>query len=734
MKEAQPDSVELPPLLRLSNDGEKPLTLDQEFASVSARYTYSAHYIKLDVDKACVLAILDDRLVIFFNETGRNRIIMAHDVVRILSRGILHRPRAIEVFSRFSRSFLFAFDDQKSFDVLRRISNLRGWGSVRVQTQPSPEYFQSLQLTQKWMNRELPTFEYLMALNFISGRTFNDARMYPVFPWIIKDYSSDALDLRDENVFRDLSKPVGAIDEHRLQQLKTRCLPPDEGVKGRYLYSSTYSSPLCIFIWMVRVEPFTSMHIQAQNGRFDHPSRQFASVKTAYELSTTSIGDYREIIPEFFYDDAFLMNKNEFNLGTARGEVLNHVELPPWSRTATEFVYLNRKALESEFISSRIHHWIDLIWGYKQTGKDAADADNLFYPYLYESVWSLPLADEPVSDVTAALDCCGQIPQQLFQRPHPARLPLRRPNWLTGPMFLDSGLDFLRLHGLDDGHLVCSDLVAIHTMSVSFKKKDLPRLSCTQWNTRDVSLVAGAALSSTVLIGVVSTGELFYTSADRSTLRLLPWDHGTVVCFSGSGSYLCAGGSETSVTLFHASPSFEVVYTFPTFRDAVVCCTVNASFDLAVVGARDSTLFLIALSRRTITSVLNLEGYNPLSVLITDGWGFIVVYGLSLTSREAFIEVLTVNGEQIRKTKVNFEVQCWSTWKSRSGFDYLIVAPKRGQLRACEVFYLDFELIGLSTRADTIFYSPQFEVMFVGQMDGRILMIPFHFRAQPEFG
>ena len=41
---------------------------------------------------------------------------------------------------------------------------------------------------------------------FISGRSYNDLNQYPVFPWILTDYTSDKLNLSDPNVYRDLSK------------------------------------------------------------------------------------------------------------------------------------------------------------------------------------------------------------------------------------------------------------------------------------------------------------------------------------------------------------------------------------------------------------------------------------------------------------------------------------------------------------------------------------------------
>ena len=39
---------------------------------------------------------------------------------------------------------------------------------------------------------EISNFQYLMHLNTLSGRSYNDLMQYPVFPWIIKDYGSEA--------------------------------------------------------------------------------------------------------------------------------------------------------------------------------------------------------------------------------------------------------------------------------------------------------------------------------------------------------------------------------------------------------------------------------------------------------------------------------------------------------------------------------------------------------------
>uniref|UniRef100_A0A674JLI8 Neurobeachin-like protein 2 n=1 Tax=Terrapene triunguis TaxID=2587831 RepID=A0A674JLI8_9SAUR len=283
-------------------------------------------------------------------------------------------------------------------------------------------------LLQKWVNREISNFDYLVQLNTMAGRTYNDLAQYPVFPWILRDYTSEELDLNNPAVFRDLSKPIGVVNEKNAKavQEKYENFEDPLGTIDKFHYGTHYSNAAGVMHYLIRVEPFTTLHIQLQSGRFDCADRQFHSIPATWQALMDNPNDVKELIPEFFYFPEFLENQNKFNLGKLQisKEVVNDVVLPKWAKSPEDFICKHRKALESEYVSAHLHEWIDLIFGYKQRGPAAVEALNVFYYCTYEGAVDLDaLTDEKERKaLEGMINNFGQTPCQLLKEPHPARL------------------------------------------------------------------------------------------------------------------------------------------------------------------------------------------------------------------------------------------------------------------------------------------------------------------------
>ena len=293
-----------------------------------------------------------------------------------------------------------------------------------VQDISSQEMVSKSGIVEAWQNRQISNFMYLFLLNILAGRSLNDLSKYPVFPWIFADYTSEKIDLNDPTVYRKLDVPLGAYSEDRLRLI--RDFQQDLVEQTEFcLYRTHYSSAAFVIGYLVRTEPFATLHIILQGGMFDHSDRLFSSISNTWNSVSSQMNDYRELIPQFFCDPHFLVNENEFDLGrTMNGKDVSNVSLPNWANSsAYKFIEIQRAGIESEYVSSNIHHWIDLIFGVYQK---SFEKNNLFHMFSYPDCLSSPLIKEDYQVTMAKYHginfgtCCDQI----FSQNHPARNPL----------------------------------------------------------------------------------------------------------------------------------------------------------------------------------------------------------------------------------------------------------------------------------------------------------------------
>ncbi|XP_050014770.1 lipopolysaccharide-responsive and beige-like anchor protein isoform X2 [Alexandromys fortis] len=353
------------------------------------------------------------------------------EIRSIFSRRYLLQNTALEIFMANRVAVMFNFPDsatvRKVVNYLPRVGVGTSFGlpqTRRISLSTPRQLFKASNMTQRWQHREISNFEYLMFLNTIAGRGYNDLNQYPVFPWVITNYESEELDLTLPSNFRDLSKPVGALNPKRAAFFAERFESWEDDQVPKFHYGTHYSTASFVLAWLLRIEPFTTYFLNLQGGKFDHADRTFSSVSRAWRNSQRDTSDIKELIPEFYYLPEMFVNFNNYNLGVMDdGTVVSDVELPPWAKTSEEFVRINRLALESEFVSCQLHQWIDLIFGYKQQGPEAVRALNVFYYLTYEGAVSLNSITDPVlrEAVEAQIRSFGQTPSQLLIEPHPPR-------------------------------------------------------------------------------------------------------------------------------------------------------------------------------------------------------------------------------------------------------------------------------------------------------------------------
>lgn len=290
-------------------------------------------------------------------------------------------------------------------------------------------------ITLLWQNNSISNFEYLYYINAAAGRSYLDLTQYPVFPWIIADYNSEELDIMDKQSFRDLSLPMGCIGPKRKQQYVDRYQmmlelynnqDEDEQTSVEnipFYYGTHYSCAGYVLHYLIRLQPFTNMSIHLQDGHLDKADRMFYNIKAAYQSAAyENLQDVRELIPEFFYLPHFLMNVNNIHFGsTQKGEVVNHVVLPPWAKdNVYYFIYKHRQALECKHVSESLHQWVDLIFGYKARGKNAIANINAFMHITYEDEIDVESIEDQVLQqaIISQINNFGICPKQLFTKAH----------------------------------------------------------------------------------------------------------------------------------------------------------------------------------------------------------------------------------------------------------------------------------------------------------------------------
>ena len=672
------------PLLKFNCTYNSALECEVKEINTNAIHSFDAFHVRIKGVEKILFNVYHDFVRIQKNDKFTD--ISFAEIHSVLLRNRLHRPNSLEFITKDGKSYLIDFTPNMLSTVL---TLLMKFPIQKLQTVSQQNFFANHQFTKKWVNGEISNFEYLMKLNLFSGRTFHDASLYPIFPWIITDFTSEKLDLSSEKSFRDLSKPV-------------------TNQKG-FMYMTAPMNPTYVKHFLGKIRPFDS--IQDLEAKFS--VGEFKSIEESYKAIIGGPNTV-ELPPEFYYSP----------------EYFKGIELPKWSSSNYEFVYLNRVALESDYVSERLNKWIDLIFGCYSRG---VDEYNIFNPILFEDVWQQWKVTDRAT-IEASLKVAGHMPPMIFSQPHPQKIiPKQQTPKNTVPFN----------YYLDRHDLVSTSLASRHNSSLVYFSVcsngeivrftinfDVPQKSSMftyEKTVKSPSSSLTVPLEGCVAIIDPTTGTLLSccdkiikeSNIDICSHTVFAASDVNQVIYTSSDGVIGIWENEKEKKKADTQNVSETKVRNYVYQDYVTSIGFSKKFSIVVAGTKNGTIVANTLRG---SFVFNTDvGNAPDKILVTKLWGFV----LATIPMANEIVLLSVNGEIIKRKETDFTISSWCTWDEK-GRDYVCIADDKGRIRVFDAFNVDTSNVIFNCRCSvtTIDYIDEMHAFGVITSDGHCRLIP----------
>ena len=353
------------------------------------------------------------------NKTSKKKtfILFYQDIQRIIKRRSFLMYQSFEVYCHNGKSYYFNLYRkdycENAFKILNAIrDNLTDKDKFEFVNENTTEEIKKINYEVR--KGIITNFVYLLKLNYLSSRTYNDLNQYPVFPWLFFDIRKIDLFLKEqknnmENVETttemslsisseqdienfELEKPenistkISNEDLTKKFQLRNFIYPVSmqtEDKRENYAkngfipYGTHYSTASYIYYYLIRTYPFSESMIQLQNLNKENPNRLFTSLEESLAILYENV-ENREACPQFFTNfdyycnlncDLYGIQHNDFLVDDFRVGKENDISGNLYS-IYFKYVYLFRSLLNSYLVSKFLPNWIDFIFGVKQTEKN----------------------------------------------------------------------------------------------------------------------------------------------------------------------------------------------------------------------------------------------------------------------------------------------------------------------------------------------------------------------------
>jgi hypothetical protein len=597
------------PLIRAFwNNGVADMTLPGVLSSGLESPCFS---VRLGREVASLVCRIQDELQV--TKGARVVHIRLSDIKRIHFRSRFLRQTAIEIFLRDGGTHLLDFRPASAMEVARQLR------CPPIATWTAHNYM------QRWIDGQISSFQYLMLINEYAGRSFNDANLYPIFPWIVWDFS------QARPIARNLRRPFAESDCH----------------SKAHSYSDAVASLLnrvIPFSRLPRSQTFSSLH---EAGSF------FRRQKLCTELP-----------PDFFFSPASVTG----------------FDLPTWAHGDPDaFVYFHRKLLECDAVSRDLHVWIDLVFGYATHGRAGMDNSNLFHQRLF----SCEAHSDPV-EIEMCVKDNGQMPSVLFSQAHPPRRLQPRQTVLTSVVGTKTGKELVHASVVKCNSstviIVCVSIDgAVDSVEWVFLGQDVTVTHIGNIGTgENLFTDAGSAVIC------IDKAASFCHLITREGMRGIQLNFTAPLFAVGKCGHIAISGVDGQVMRFPIDYPGELKPVCTTANDYISAFDWDPKYGIVAVGTWDGHL-VISFVRDGGYFWSADVGETPLRISITQSFGFILVE----TKSSLTLFNCNGKKLRSWCKPTDFAISGIRTWKCERGFDYFALSDVSGRIHIFEAFFLN---------------------------------------------
>ena len=605
----------------------------------------SSIYIQINSYQDCKFIIFPASIMIV---TKTKRITIPVDELTY----VLYRPlNSFEFVKKSGKTYVIQFRGATVEEVAHSLNQMSVFVDVplpKIQNTSLLKFFHKLSFTNDWVNRRISNFQYLLKLNFFGGRSYHLLHNYPIFPFI-RDFSLNTIGYKIlPQVWLKMFPPFASCFDSRQIILKTS---DEDKVQFDVKLTFDNSNDLCEEDEKID-ENLLSSEIP------NNESDDSISFTSEHFLSTLELNKY-ELTPEFY-----LMPECFANLNLPNGI------------SKYDFIYENRKKLESDEVSENLNIWIDKVFG------------------------------------SSGIATC------LFKSQHPTRK-VQKSDSFTSQFYHK-----LTLENIIFGKMKVPNHDELVVKIISSQGNCSEYLVDLDQKTVEIQSQVSIKITPQTIIST-SSDEFLLIDTSKSILSVVKGQkiHQTAIQLSAefcedSGIF----GSHNGI-VFSVETDNTKCYLLgqaKVYPEKIVSIASSIKFNKIIVAVRSGKIILY--DRRNGKYIRTVADYGLAAkrILITESFGFIIAE----YSKE--IALFSMNGEKIRSIEIEYNIAFLKSYVSEDGFDYLIIADRKGKILVYDAFKLTVvkEIDQkLSCGIIDIVYHPRLQSFVLFTQDGRIFTI-----------